>query len=99
MRCNERHVHEKGLFLIAFSNIPTDLISEQVSFVPLIVNGDTVFLKVLAADIGKRRIKANLGMKVPIKVFKAALVWVVSHLGMAQMPLPNHCSLVSRRLK
>ena len=96
---NERHVHEERLFLIALTNIPTDLIGEQVGFIPLIVNRDAVFLKIFAAHVGKGRIKADLGVKVAIKVFKTTLVGVVGHLRMTQMPFAYHCCLIARRLK
>ena len=99
MRGNERHVHEERLFLIALSNIPTDLISKQIGFIPLVINRDTVFLEILTAYVGKGRVKTNLGVKVAIKMFKTALVWVVGHLRMTQMPFAYHGSLIACRLK
>ena len=46
-------MYEERFFLIALTNIPTDLIGKQVGFVPLVVNRYAVLLEVLAAYVGK----------------------------------------------
>ena len=99
MRRQKGHIQEKRFCLVPLTNIGRHLVRQQEGLVTIIVDGHAVALEVLPSLIGKRRVIADLGVQVTVKMIKAPVVRVIGHLGVAEVPFSHHGSLITRRLK
>ena len=67
--------------------------------VTVLVDGLSVSLEILAAQIAEGRVETDFRMKMAVEMIKAAGIGVKTLLRMAQMPLAEYGGLITVRLK